>query len=299
LRIVAFSDVHVDINSRFKTPKKEGNFLQVLVEVLQASQPDILICAGDIAPDSRVLEKTLKTIVKEVNAKQNLFIPGNHDIWFGPQVDPSSDATSSKDKYERVLPYISKKTGFKFLPDHPLVINGFGFLGTVGWYDYSFRNPIWESQFKILNYPGKKWGHSLWNDVRYAKWTMSDLEVCEYLLKKLDNDYQSLLKEKPREYFLVMHHVPFIEFVVYKNQFPWDFFSAFMGSKQFGKWAMNRISTVIFGHTHFPKNDNIASISTYCNPIGYLQVFKKSMTSLKDFLESRLIIIERNVEKSE
>ncbi len=291
MRIVAFSDAHIDINSRPKPSDEEKNFLECLIEVLQNTKPDILICAGDLTPDTQLLEKALRAIVQEVNAQHHFFVPGNHDIWFRSSVDPSSDASSSLDKHERVLPQVCKDTGFHFLPGCPKIINGLGFLGSVGWYDYSYRNSLWNKQIIPLYYAAKRWRGIVWNDVNYAEWEMADPEVCKWMIQTLENDYQQLEEKGMDECLLTLHHIPFRKFVIYKNTPNWDFCSAFMGSQQFGDWALShkKISTTIFGHTHTPQEGQIETIYAYCNPIGYLWE-TKGITDLSTFLQTRVII---------
>ncbi|MFX0116658.1 MAG: metallophosphoesterase [Candidatus Hodarchaeota archaeon] len=295
MRIVAFSDAHVDINSISEITGEEGRFLEQLIDCLQESAPDILVFAGDLTPDIKLLEDSLKAIAQRVDAQHCLFVPGNHDVWFGSAVDPRGDASSSRDKYERVLPQICHQTGFHFLPTQPVIIEEIGFLGSVGWYDYSFRNPQWA--INLLNYAAKRWEGLVWNDVNYAEWEMSDPEVCEWLLQVLESDWQRLEEENMSDCFLILHHVPFRETVVYKNNPSWDFCSAFMGSQEFGDWARSRkgIKTVIFGHTHIPQKTQIDRLSVYCNPIGYLHEVEQQELDLTDFLKTRLTIIEKDL----
>ena len=35
----------------------------------------------------------------------------------------------------------ARSAGFHFLDDGPAVVNGVGFVGNVGWFDYGFRKP--------------------------------------------------------------------------------------------------------------------------------------------------------------
>lgn len=123
---------------------------------------------------------------------------------------------------------------------------------------------------------------------------MSDPEVCQWMIKLLDNDYHQLEANNVEECILTLHHVPFREFVIYKNEISWDYCSAFMGAQQFGDWALshNKISTIIFGHTHTPQKGQIESISVYCNPIGYLWE-TNGINDLSTFLRNRLTIIEK------
>ncbi|UCE12216.1 MAG: metallophosphoesterase [Candidatus Heimdallarchaeota archaeon] len=183
MRIVVFSDPHVDINSKFLQDNNvKEDFIDVLVNNLDSCQPDILICAGDVTPETSLLKMTLKTIKAQVESDLYLFVPGNHDIWFKNPADNSELATSSLDKYQRVIPEICRDIGFRFLPNNPLALGKLGFLGSIGWYDYSFRNPKWDNQIDLIHYAAKRYEGKVWSDVNYGEWGMSDAFVCQYLL---------------------------------------------------------------------------------------------------------------------
>jgi putative phosphoesterase len=293
VRIVVFSDPHVDINSRIlqKNDVKE-DFIDVLVDNLDSCQPDVLICAGDITPETSLLKRTLATIKDKVKSDIYLFIPGNHDIWFRKPADNSELARTSLDKYQRVIPEICREIGFRFLPNNPLAVNKLGFLGSIGWYDYSFRNTKWDKKIDLIHYAAKRYEGMVWNDVNYGEWGMSDASVCQYLLSELEKDYKFLSQKEIEECFLVLHHVPFRQFVKYKDDLKWDFFSSFIGSQKFGEWALNhpKIRSIAFGHTHFPQTDEIGGITNYCVPIGYLSDVKESLTDLYQFIKSRITV---------
>jgi putative phosphoesterase len=297
MRIVVFSDPHVDINAQFMISNDiKENFIEILIETLINNRPDVLICAGDVTPDTNLLITTLTSIKEEVESDFYVFVPGNHDIWFKTPADQSGKASSSLDKYNRAIPKICQEVGFTFLPGNPLTINKVGFLGSIGWYDYSFRNTKWDSQVDLITYAAKRYQGSVWNDVNYGEWEMSDAAVCQYLLSELDKDYNFLLNQQEiDEMVLILHHVPFKQFVIYKDDLEWDFFSSFIGSQQFGDWASKHpeIKTIVFGHTHFPQVDEINGRKTYCVPIGYLAEVEDSLIDVHQFVKSRVTVITK------
>ncbi|MFX1506707.1 MAG: metallophosphoesterase [Promethearchaeota archaeon] len=296
MRIVVFSDPHVDINARIMIDAEiEENFIDILIENLATNHPDVLVCAGDVTPETNFLKTTLKSIKTNVESDFYIFIPGNHDVWFRPPADHSGQASSSLDKYQRVLPKICQEIGFTFLPGNPFTIDQVGFLGSIGWYDYSFRNTKWDTQIDLIHYASKRYQGTVWNDVNYGEWEMADIAVCQYLLSTLDQDYNLLLDQDINESILILHHVPFKQFVTYKDDLTWDFFSSFIGSQQFGDWALrhSEIKTIVFGHTHFPQEAKIKGITNYCVPIGYFSEVEDSLKDIHQFVKSRVKVITK------
>ena len=291
VRIVAFSDPHVDINNELSAGISKTRFQDVLISVLNEKKPDILICAGDVTPNTELLQKTLKEITEEINSEYYLFVPGNHDIWYKSPADDTKSSTSSLDKYIRVLPEVCDRAGFHYLPQNPLSIENKGFLGTCGWYDYTYRDPTLDEDISMKNYEDKALGAIGWNDVVYADWKMSDPEVCEWMLENLESGYQQLQRKGVIDMMLIMHHVPYRQFVTYKDEIQWDFCSAFMGTQKFGDWACShQISSIIFGHTHSRHQGKVGETSVHCNPIGLL--FEANELNVTKFIQNRLIILD-------
>lgn len=182
-----FSDPHVDINAQILINNNiKENFIEILIDTLANNHPDVLICAGDVTPETNLLITALTSIKEEVESAFYVFVLGNHDVWFKEPADHSGKASSSLDKYQRVIPKICPEIGFIFLPGNPLAIDKVGFLGSIGWYDYSFRNAKWDSQIDLINYASKRYQGLVWNDVNYWEWEMFDTSVCQYLLSELD-----------------------------------------------------------------------------------------------------------------
>ncbi|MFX0201671.1 MAG: metallophosphoesterase [Candidatus Hodarchaeota archaeon] len=291
LKILAVSDIHVDINSPGSSGDEanQGTFLEKASELLeQITEVDLVVCAGDISPSITQLQRTLDVITKSIESTYYVFVPGNHDIW---ELDQKLWEGITREKYEQGLRESVNRTKFRYLPQQPLVIaEDLAIIGNIGWYDYSFRNPKWDNQVTGLGYNGKRWEGYVWYDVNFTDWGMPDVEVTEYLLNQLVKDYQKI-KTVPHK-MAVMHHIPFREGVVYKDSLPWDFFCAFMGADCFGNFFQEgNIKLVIHGHTHFPQVYRVGSCRVYCAPLGYRHEWHKS----KDFsgvLRERIKLFE-------
>jgi putative phosphoesterase len=291
LNILAVSDIHVDINrhSASDDETSQVTFLEKFGEQLRhIAAVDLVVCAGDISPSVTQLQSTLDMIAKSIESAYYVFVPGNHDIW---ELDQKLWEGITKEKYEKGLREAVNRTKFRYLPQHPLVIEeDLAIIGSIGWYDYSFRKPKWDSQITGLGYHGKRFRGYTWNDVNFTDWGMPDVEVTEHLRNQITDDYQKIKTISHK--MAVMHHLPFREGVIYKDSLPWDFFSAFMGADCFGKFFQEEnIELVVHGHTHFPQAYQVGSCQVYCAPLGYRHEWKPS-NNLSGALKERIKLFE-------
>ena len=293
LKIFSFSDIHVDINiqNANKNESIKEKFIDGFKEYLNTLENiDIVICAGDVSSNLQEIEKLLKLVTENVDAKYYVFVPGNHDVW---ETEQKVDDGISRIKYEDYIPEVVSQTKFHYLPKNPLIIDdSVAIIGNIGWYDYSFRNKKWDCYLKEKMdwYYKKTINGSVWNDVLFAGWGMNDTEVVKYCIKDLEEDYEKIKHISNK--IAILHHIPFSKGIVYKNDINWDYFNAFMGSTYFGekliKW---NIDTVVYGHTHIPHSYVINNCQVYCSTIGYhyewdnknLQKMFAQRTQLFDF----------------
>jgi len=120
MKIVATSDLHIP---------KHINRMGGLVRKLIAEHADVMLLLGDIAPaNDDAFEEFLSNFSYFRGPK--LFVMGNHDIW---TIDGSS-----KERYEKTIPALLEKHKFHSLDREPVIFQGVGFVGNIGWYDYSF-----------------------------------------------------------------------------------------------------------------------------------------------------------------
>ncbi len=215
---------------------------------------------------------------------------------------PTNDAFTgaSRRKYEKDLPKVAKRAGFHYLPGHPLLIEEFnmGLVGSIGWYDYSFRNEKYDEQ---LGNPEQAYaskvlpGEGVFNDVFFARWGMPDTRVVARLLQQLSQDTELLVMmnggDRPLHLLGIFHHVPFRQGVIYKNQLWWDFFSAYMGAECLGAFLLERQFTMVFhGHTHFQLHYSVQNTQVHCHPIGYPNEWQ-NRRDLYDELRRRIELI--------
>ncbi|MBD3184901.1 hypothetical protein GF312_21640 [Candidatus Poribacteria bacterium] len=277
MRIGVTSDIHTDISPG------NSQIIKHIAEAVKEAELDVFIICGDISANVMVFSRTLGAFHHIDSDCKKLLVAGNHDIW----TSQTTGKIDSNDKY-KLITAIASEHDFHHLGDSPVIIDKIGFCGTIGWYDYSYRND--KHNIPIKYYMKKFFQGSVWNDVNYAKWGKSDIEMARYFENELQNQINSI-KNGVSRIIAVTHHVPFKECVKYKDKLPWDFFSAFMGSVGLGEICLKEplITHALFGHTHANFNVNIKGVQAVCSPVGYLTDPPKS---LSQYARQKLHIID-------
>jgi len=267
MRIVALSDLHLDY-----VRVKNGLSLQEIISFLEnikfkvsSFNPDIFIFAGDISRRKNEIDLFLKSFKNTPYIK--IFVPGNHDVWI-------EDGEDSLLKYKYSLKTICEENEFYYLPLNPLIINNIGFVGSLGWYDYSLGS----EEFSIDEYEKGKFADLKWREIYWKLAifkdnrgnTLSNIEVCKLMIKDLEEQIEGI-KNKVEKIITVIHTLPFEDLVYKKN-----FFSAYLGSKFLGEVLLKekKIRFLICGHEHNPLVYNKCGIKIYRCPFGYLKNIK-------------------------
>jgi putative phosphoesterase len=278
MRIGITSDIHTDISPA------NSQIVKYLVDAVRRAELDVFVMCGDLSPNIFTLSDTLSAF-HDLGCKK-LFVAGNHDVW----VLRPTDKTTSQQKYD-LITKICEENDVHHLGNSSIIIDRIGFCGTIGWYDYSYKSvryPISENAYKRKIFQG-----SVWNDVNFARWKVPDPEIERQFEDELQGQIDSI-RDRISRIIVVTHHVPFRECVIYRNELPWDFFSAFMGSAGLGEICFKEplVTHAFFGHTHTEffkeiKSQN-SSIYAVCSPIGYLT---DPPGDLKEYARSRLKVI--------
>ena len=215
-----------------------------LAERVEQSQPDALLVAGDTAPVENESHFRAGLALFERFPGIKLLVAGNHDLWtFGGD---------SETIYRERLPHLAAEHGFHPLDAKPLVVDGVGFVGTVGWYDYSFRRA--DLAVEPEHYRAKRLPRSAqWMDGTFIRWRFSDEAFTDLVVRKLEADLRQLECQCERIVCL-MHHIPFRELVHVKNHLAWDFCNAFMGAERLGQTLLGckKVQWAFCGHSHRP-----------------------------------------------
>lgn len=268
MKIAYTSDIHIG-NS-----KENSMIPDQIYNTLKNNIPDVFILAGDISRSSKHLEKTL-AVLKTLSCIK-LFVPGNHDIWI------DEGCLNSYTKYVKLLPDIAQKNGFIPVWIEPLVYKGYGFCGSMGWYDYSFKDKHLDVSDE--KYADKIYNGYTWMDKVYARFIrdgryLTDKEITHLLFSDFTKQYEKVSKESEKVIAL-FHHIPFREFLVYRKESRWNFFNAYMGSSCFGDFLQKKqkIRLVICGHSHnkldikIPRQAGKNPINAVLSPFGYFRV---------------------------
>ena len=235
--------------------------------MIEEEKPDVFVIAGDICNFGEESYHEYLSFFQKVSCTK-LAVAGNHDLW--------TDNESSLDKYLR-LGKVLRKHGFTYLDEKPVVLNGIGFVGNIGWYDYSFKleNPCFDDfisvgdkvkrlkEFGDEDYAVKKFRiisngkvcETGWYDGDFVNWKYSDKEFLKVCLQKLENGLNKVHADVDKV-VAVTHHVPFENMVIRrKKSLTWSMLNSYMGSKKIGELLLSysKVKVVITGHTHYPR----------------------------------------------
>jgi len=263
MRIVATADLH------YEWREEARDLVRALAAEVCRSQADVLAIAGDtFAFDPAILEECL-ALFRDFHGVKML-VAGNHDLWVPAQGDSSTRVL------DEVMPEVCRRFGFEYLEHAPMVIGSVGFVGTVGWYDYSLRDADLDVPDRFYEHktgPGyaeakRAWRHLVeppypeptadqrrivtqWMDVRHMRLGMSDAAFTALLAARL-RDSLAAIRDDVDEIVAVLHHLPFREALTSKKGPSWRFGNAFMGAEVFGEIlaAEPKVRLAIYGHSH-------------------------------------------------
>jgi predicted phosphohydrolase len=302
MKLAFTSDIHVD------SSPKNAALLPILAERATHVAPDVFILAGDIAAGRDLFENTLAAFANVKCTK--LIVPGNHDIWIDSKRELLRGIDSTR-KYYELLPALCQRHDFIPLWTAPFRFGDVGFIGSLGWYDYSFRNPNFDDRITTQMYAEGRYGLSTWVDMRRAWWLRhptdklqkprrdrlckTDEEVCSEMIRLLTKQADELSSAGIMHIVAVVHHLPFERMVKHIEDLRWDFFSAFMGSERIGEALLGnpRVSCALCGHTHRRVDVTVGHIRAMTSPIGYTDEW--GTTDIRGRIVERLHIL--NIDK--
>jgi len=262
MTILVTADLHYDI-ARSRAPAAR------MAEEVCRRGGDALVLVGDTAGARLTpLRECLRLFAGFSGRK--LMVVGNHCLWCRPGED-------SLARYERILPEVAAAEGFTLLDHEPVVLKGVGLVGSVGWYDYSFRDEslgIPEAFYRAKLAPGAAAcdegcgglieAHrsaltveqmaisSRWMDGRYVRLGMTDEQFTSLLAEKLAGHLDGVAGRVERIVAFV-HHLPFGELVPRDRPREFAFAAAFMGASRLGEVLLDceKVTHVYCGHSHW------------------------------------------------
>ncbi|ARU62609.1 hypothetical protein CBW65_17760 [Tumebacillus avium] len=255
LKILSFSDLHVDYNST----ELKRELTQEIALCIKEHAPDRVIVAGDMAGGA---ERCIRYI-EEIQEKSGVplsYVPGNHSIW------ATRDNGDSWKQYNMLRDHESS------LIDKPLQLNDeWVLVGDMGWYDYT-HGLAQKTRAEIV-----KDKNMMWKDSVMARWGMEDEELTELMLNKLRAQFEQFQDKK---IVFANHFIPYAEYVPV-SQRPdhpmgkvWNAIRPFMGSTKLGDLLDEHahVEYVIFGHKHWRHSmEERNGKKIICNPLGYVK----------------------------
>jgi len=224
--------------------------LEELAEGLEEEcvDADVVAVVGDLTADGDLAKarEVLETITEALRGVPVLVVPGNHDIYLGPEeVGAGMNSLMKLSAFNSLV----EELGCIALMRRPIALGSTGFVGSMGWYDYSYA-PTWLG-LPLEAFREKAFGLYIWADRDYVRLPMSDEEFATLLASELERSIESIEKDV-ETIVAVLHHVPFRELVHYRLEPSWDYFSTFMGSQALGNVIErhSKIRTVLYGHSH-------------------------------------------------
>ncbi len=255
MKIIVTADIHYGVGNNKRIVR---NFVKKIIR----TNADVLLLVGDtFAFDTQLLVECLTLFAPFKGDK--LFVAGNHDLW--------THGSNSLEIYEKILPRIVKQYGFHSLDQKPYFKNKIGFVGSIGWYDYSFKNP--EKPIPQDYYVRKDWpGVVSWNDGLYVHPGMSDDAFTKRVNRRL-KQHLALVSKQADTIICAVHHVPFRQLLRTTHTSTDNFLTAFSGSVETGKIIQSfpKIKYVFCGHTHQKKKALINGITAINIGSDYLQ----------------------------
>jgi len=286
MRILITADLHYDI-ARSRQPTEQ------LAQRAVATGGDALVLVGDTAGrDLGPLRDCLR-LFDRFNGRK-LLVPGNHCLWCAGEED-------SIERYESLLPAAAAECGFAVLDHEPVLLGDIGLVGSVGWYDYSFRDHALEIPLAFYRAKltpgaaGRLDGYEdllethqgeiterhmsmgiRWMDGQHVRLPVADEEFADLLARRLA-DQLAEVSTRAKRVIGFIHHLPFAELVPVGRPDRFAFAAAYMGAEAMGRMLLDwpKLTDVYCGHSHWPA----------CHRVGRLNVVNVGSTYVHKHLE--------------
>ncbi|MCK4623785.1 MAG: metallophosphoesterase [Phycisphaerae bacterium] len=273
MRILVTADLHYDI-------RRSRSSVETLAERVCRTDADAIMLVGDTAgAEHQPLQDCLGLFADFTGRK--FIVPGNHCLWCLP-------GENSIQRYEQIIPAIAAKAGFAVLDHEPAIIDGLGLVGSVGWYDYSYRDealgiPLAFYRAKVSPGAAARFGEYRelieefreqlsdrhfditvrWMDGLRMQMEMSDEEFLDYVLGRLRGQLAAFEEDSQiRQVVAFVHHLPFRQLVPTGRPAKFTFAAAYLGSDKIGDTLRTcpKVTHVFCGHSHWPGKCRIGKI---------------------------------------
>jgi len=278
------SDLHVDIcdwNTRL---------VDDIVDAMMKDTPDVLVCCGDIC----VSELTFRNVLAKFEHIDipKLFVPGNHDVWLRKRDVFRCRKGWAGDSWKKLelLSDICDSVGWKPLMSGPVIIDDVAFVGTMGWYDYSFRDE--HLKVPIESYEAKGTTQQYWNDGIFACFYRNGKQDTDYKITEILNGEleKHLIEARGRKIIACTHMIPFKELQGDMHR-DGSFFNAFGGNATMGDLLVEHgVSVSVSGHLHRNFHRVVRGIDCYQTSVGYLHT--ETGYDADAFLSNRTLLLD-------
>ncbi len=276
MRLLITADLHYDI------PRSRPG-VEALAQRAVAEGGDAIALLGDSAGADVDDFRRCLDLFSRFDGRR-LVVPGNHCLWVPMPADAQA-TDASLERYETILPAAATDSGFEWLDGEPVILGEVGLVGSIGWYDYSFRDeslgvPLAFYEQKVS--PGYAIYHGMddllarqaerlgprqkriaarWMDGLRVRLGMSDEEFCRRLDRRLDEHLRAL-PSPVRRVVALMHHLPLAQLVPTGRPDRFAFAAAFLGAARFGRTllAQPRVQAVYCGHSHWPMRVRVGGL---------------------------------------
>ena len=244
MRIHFVSDLHID---QIDGPTEVAAIATTVCEA--ATPDDVLILGGDYADRDERVAECLDAFAAFPGTV--LGLAGNHDGWVF-----EGDPRSSQERITAIHGLLRERDMVP-LTLAPVTVGDTTFVGSIGWYDYSFGDApgVPPQAYASKTLPGTS--VPIWRDAVLGRWGMSDIALTEACLEQMRAQLGAL--SSSARVVVAMHHVPTKSLLYHPREvlpMKWRFANAFLGSERFAELfdEFPQIDWVLCGHIHMRKD---------------------------------------------
>jgi putative phosphoesterase len=237
------SDLHYGMNA------KGDSSVERLADKLsrEGNDNDALFLGGDLATDDEHVRRCLR-LFHEFRGRRYAIL-GNHDVW----VDAGDNSLARHARLQNLM----SNEGFHPLEEQSAMVDGWGLVGAMGWYDYSFADAALGIDLRSFREKREPWTNRVvWTDATRVRWDMNDLQATAWQIGRL---HARLAEVSGAERVIaLLHHVPHKRLLVHPRWLvpkQWRFANAFLGADGFGRLLEEdgRVKLAVNGHIHMSR----------------------------------------------
>lgn len=248
MRIFAVSDLHTDFTENRRRLQQVSSL---------AYGQDVLVVAGDIADDLRVIAWTLRELRSRF--AQVFYVPGNHELWV------RNEACDSIEKFQRVL-RLCDELGVHTRPGR---VAEHWIVPLFSWYEPDYDQ---QQEADVSSLEG-------WADFYFCKWPPGLDSVASYFLGL----NESRIKEYDAPVMTLSHFLPRRELLPPVEKLTFKGLPRVAGTLGLDRQirALNAV-THIFGHSHIEFDWIIDGIRYIHHPFHYQRHAACSKSPVKE-----------------